>query len=290
MKKIIFICTGNTCRSPMAEGLFRKYLCERDLGFISVKSAGLAAAVGLPPSDNAVAAAQSLGADISAHRANALTQYDFEKDTYFICMTASHAAVLRQYTESDKIMVLNVTDPYMGNLAVYQSTAAQIVSHFDEIFSFVFCCYPPRTMKGADVEAVAKIEKTCFAHPWTPEGLLEGIENPTARFFVAVSEEKTVAYIGANNVSGEVYITNIAVLPTHRQKGIGELLLSYLLSVSKKENAEFVTLEVRESNQKAIRLYEKLEFSKCGHRKGFYRDPDEDALIFTHNFNSNIFM
>lgn len=285
MKKIIFVCTGNTCRSPMAEGLFHKYLRERNLDFISVKSAGLSAAVGLPPTDNAVAAAKEFGADISAHRSNALTQYDFEKNTYFICMTASHAAVLRQFVGKESIMTLDVPDPYMGDLSVYRTAAEKIVSQFDAVFHFVFGCLPPCTMRQGDVSAVAEIENVCFSHPWTTAGLAEETENPTARFFIAASEEKTVAYIGANNIAGEVYITNIAVLPAYRQRGIGELLLSYLLSVSEKERAEFVTLEVRESNQTAIRLYEKLGFIKCGLRKHFYRGPEEDALIFTHNFN-----
>lgn len=285
MKNIIFVCTGNTCRSPMAEGLFRKYLCERNLDFISVKSAGLAAAVGLPPSDNAVEAAAALGADISAHRSRALTQYDFSQDTYFVCMTSSHAMILRQYTKKEQILTLNVPDPYMGDLSVYMAAAEQITATFDTVFRFVFGCAPPRRMCLSDVESVAEIETACFAHPWTSAGLAEETENPTARFFVAESDGKPIAYIGANNIAGEVYITNIAVLPSYRKRGIGELLLSALLTASEKEQAEFVTLEVRKSNQAAIHLYEKLGFSKCGHRKGFYRDPDEDALIFTHNFH-----
>lgn len=285
MKTIIFVCTGNTCRSPMAEGLFRKYLCDRGLDFIPVKSAGLAAAVGLPPSDNAVQAAAALGADISAHRSNALTQYDFSSDTYFVCMTASHAMILRQYAEKEQILTLNVPDPYMGDLSVYMAVAEQITASFDTVFRFVFGCDPPREMRLSDVPSVAEIENACFAHPWTYEGLAEEVSNPTARFLVAESDGTSIAYIGANNIAGEVYITNIAVLPSYRGKGIGELLLSMLLTVSQKEKAEFVTLEVRESNQAAIHLYEKLGFLNCGHRKGFYRDPDEDALIFTHNFS-----
>lgn len=285
MKRIIFICTGNTCRSPMAEGLFRHYLSARGLDFIPVKSAGLAAAIGLPPSDHAVTAVKALGVDITAHRANALTQYDFTEESYFVCMTSSHAAILKQYTEEDKVLALDVPDPYMGDLEVYKATAEQIMSSFDSVFHFVFGCAPPQEMHLADVPSVALIEQASFSHPWTAEDLAEETENPTARFYVAKADGKAIAYIGANNIAGEVYITNIAVLPLYRKRGIGELLLRYLLSVSKKERAEFVTLEVRESNYAAIHLYEKLGFSKCGQRKGFYRDPDEGALIFTHSFN-----
>ncbi|MGN0559754.1 MAG: low molecular weight phosphatase family protein, partial [Candidatus Fimenecus sp.] len=56
MKTVYFICTGNTCRSPMAEGLFRLYLHNMHMDFIRVKSAGLAARCGDPPTENAVKA------------------------------------------------------------------------------------------------------------------------------------------------------------------------------------------------------------------------------------------
>ena len=88
MKNVYFICTGNTCRSPMAEGLFCAELEKQGLSSLcSVKSAGLAATVGAPPSDNAVSAAKKYGADISAHRSNALSQYDLSEENYYICMS-----------------------------------------------------------------------------------------------------------------------------------------------------------------------------------------------------------
>lgn len=290
MQKIVFVCTGNTCRSPMAEGLFRAYLQEKNMDFVAVSSAGLAAAAGLPPSDNAALAAKALGADISVHRSRGLTQYDLQEDTYFICMTAEHAAVLRRYLPQGQIMVLQVSDPYMGDYDVYLQCAKQIIKQFDAIFRFVFGFDDLRAMQECDISDVAEIERQCFAHPWTQEQLLEELDNPTARFYAAVLDGKAVAYMGANNIAGEVYITNVAVLPEYRGHGFASCLMAVLLSVSEKEKAEFVSLEVRESNQPAIRLYEKFGFTEQGRRKGFYRDPEEDALIFTHNFvktNSN---
>ncbi len=284
MKKIVFICTGNTCRSPMAEGLFRAYLLEKNMDFIEVSSAGLAAAAGAPPSDNAVLAAKKLGADISAHRSRGLTQYDLQEKTYFVCMTEEHASVLRRYVSAEHIIALQVSDPYMGGYDVYLKCAEQIIGQFDAIFHFVFGFDELRSMQACDISAIAEIERQCFAHPWTEEQLREEPDNPTARFYAVIINSRAVAYIGANNIAGEVYITNVAVLPEYRGKGFASCLMGVLLSVSSKEKAEFVSLEVRESNQTAIRLYEKLGFAEQGRRKRFYRDPEEDALIYTHNF------
>lgn len=86
MEQIIFICTGNTCRSPMAEGLFRAHNGEEKTG-LTAASAGLYTENGLPASANAVAAAGERGADISAHRSRQLTAEVAENAKYLVCMT-----------------------------------------------------------------------------------------------------------------------------------------------------------------------------------------------------------
>lgn len=284
MKTVCFICTGNTCRSPMAEGLFRLYLQNRHMDFVTVKSAGLAAACGMPPSDNAVSAARELGTDISAHRSKALTPYDFTDDAYFVCMTAEHAAILRQYVPHERIFVLNIPDPFMGDEHIYRLCAESIQEKLPSVFRFVFGIDAIKPMQAEDVKGISDIEKACFSHPWTKENLTEELCNPTARFFVAVKDGTAIGYIGANNIADEVYITNIAVLPKNREQGIGALLLQILTTFSEKEKANFITLEVRESNAPAVALYEKYGFQPVGKRKNFYRDPQEDAVIYTKYF------
>lgn len=137
-------------------------------------------------------------------------------------------------------------------------------------------------MNSSHIPDIAVIEKECFSAPWSEKMLAEELSNPFARFFVCISGENVCGYIGAHNVLGEVYITNVAVLPAYRKQGIGAMLVGFLLAYAKTENADFVTLEVRKSNFSARRLYERMNFKIVGERKNFYENPKEDAILMTY--------
>lgn len=119
--KILFVCTGNTCRSPMAEGIFRKILSEKKINDIECSSAGIFAMTGDEPTSNAVKACERFGVDISSHRARRITAYILDETDKFVCMTKEHAASLSMYVPSEKVLVLGegVPDPYGGNLEEY---------------------------------------------------------------------------------------------------------------------------------------------------------------------------
>lgn len=130
MDHIIFICTGNTCRSPMAEGLFRAHGGEEQTG-LAAASAGLFTQDGLPASDNAVTAAKELGADISAHRSRMLTHEMAQSARYLVCMTGAHYdRVCELFPDcADKVFTLtqrDVSDPFGGDLDTYRSAASEI--------------------------------------------------------------------------------------------------------------------------------------------------------------------
>lgn len=130
MDHIIFICTGNTCRSPMAEGLFRAHGGEEQTG-LAAASAGLFTQDGLPASDNAVTAAKELGADISAHRSRMLTHEMAQSARYLVCMTGAHYdRVCELFPDcADKVFTLtqrDVSDPFGGDLETYRRAAAEI--------------------------------------------------------------------------------------------------------------------------------------------------------------------
>ena len=106
--------------------------------------------------------------------------------------------------------------------------------------------------------------------------------NAFARFFVATYAGEIAGYVGAHNVLGEVYITNVAVFEKFRRKGVAKKLIDALLESAKAENGNFVTLEVRKSNIPAVSLYEKCGFEKVGERKNFYEKPRENAVLMTY--------
>ncbi|MGN1317317.1 MAG: ribosomal protein S18-alanine N-acetyltransferase [Acutalibacteraceae bacterium] len=137
-------------------------------------------------------------------------------------------------------------------------------------------------MGSCHVGEIARLEKECFSIPWSEDGLKNELNNAFARFFVATYTGEIAGYIGAHNVLGEVYITNVAVFEKYRRKGVAKRLIDTLLEAVKEEKGEFVTLEVRESNTSALSLYEKCGFEKVGERKNFYEKPRENAVLMTY--------
>lgn len=141
--KILFVCTGNTCRSPMAEGIFKKLLADRNITDIECSSAGLFAMTGDEVTPNSVKACERFGVDISAHRARRINEYILDETDEFVCMTQQHASSLSLYVPQEKIVVLGggIPDPYGGDLETYMICANAIktalVSQFDEIISEV---------------------------------------------------------------------------------------------------------------------------------------------------------
>lgn len=134
-------------------------------------------------------------------------------------------------------------------------------------------------MKEEEIPQVAALEQACFSEPWTEQGLRESYVRPEYLFVTATEEDQVVGYAGLYQVLDEGDITNIAVLPSAREKGIGTALTRALIEAGEQRNIQVFTLEVRVGNASAIHIYEKLGFVSAGVRKGFYEKPKEDALI-----------
>lgn len=138
----------------------------------------------------------------------------------------------------------------------------------------------PMTKKH--IKEVAEIEKRCFTIPWSKKSFEDELtKNTFAIYVVAVdTENKSLAgYGGMWHVVNEGHITNIAVDPIYRQKGIGKLILNELIKIAYEKQMIGLTLEVRLNNEPAKNLYKELGFKLEGIRKEYYSDTKEDALI-----------
>jgi len=137
-----------------------------------------------------------------------------------------------------------------------------------------------RKMEVADINSVVDIEENCFPIPWTKNTFLtELTKNKLAKYCVVEVDGVVAAYGGMWLVVDEAHITNIAVHPKYRGKGIGKKVVEGLIEEGHKINIYRMTLEVRRSNLTAQGLYKKLGFVLCGIRPGYYQDNEEDALI-----------
>lgn len=278
---ITFICTGNTCRSPMAEGLFKKIIEERNLENITCSSCGIYAYAGDCATSGAVEAAGKLGADISAHRSRPFSQYVADETDLFVCMTDSHALAVKSVIAQKKVIVLGggVADPYGGDGEIYSACAAEIKQHLEILADFIIMRVEP--FSEADVKGIASIEKECFSAPWSEDSIRVELENKNARFLVAKSDEKVLGYIGVHEIAGEGYIANVAVSKNYRRFGIASALLDRAEKGAKERGCDFISLEVRKSNVPAITLYKKRGYTVRGERKNFYSDPVENGIIMT---------
>lgn len=124
--KLIFVCTGNTCRSPMAQAIFTDMAKDCGIDF-TTGSAGLHAQNGIPASENAVHACREIGLDLSGHSSKSIRDEDLTAVDLFVVMTMAHAQVLMAMgVPKDKIYILNVSDPFGGNLQVYRDCRDEI--------------------------------------------------------------------------------------------------------------------------------------------------------------------
>lgn len=134
-----------------------------------------------------------------------------------------------------------------------------------------------------DCAELAALDKRCFAVPWSQQSFLEETENRLATYIIAREDNKIIGYCGFWRVGDEVQITNIAVLPEYRQRGIASAMLDEMTAEC--DDAEQIVLEVRESNTAAIGLYEKYGFESAGVRKNFYRSPTENGIVMIRRKN-----
>jgi len=134
-------------------------------------------------------------------------------------------------------------------------------------------------MDEGHVAQIAQIETECFSDPWSVRSITSELNNPLSLWFVAMNGEEVVGYVGSQSVLDEADMMNLAVSGLYRRQKIGEQLVELLIENLKKRAVKSLSLEVRISNEPAIRLYEKMGFVQVGRRPKYYTNPREDALI-----------
>lgn len=135
-------------------------------------------------------------------------------------------------------------------------------------------------MAAADLPAVLRIEGLSFSTSWPMNAFANEIrDNKLAHYFVGRIGSHVVAYGGIWVILEDSHITTIAVHPDYRRQKLGEEMLLTLLDRAISQGASWITLEVRESNDAAQRLYRKYGFTTVSTRRGYYSDNGENALV-----------
>jgi len=146
-----------------------------------------------------------------------------------------------------------------------------------------------RPATAADIDAIVAIERVAFSDPpWSRSSFVRLLKDPYVQFLVAEAADPlggppaaatVVGYVVTYVVVDEADISNLAVSPECRGRGVGRRLLEAAIAGVESVGVRTVYLEVRESNTVALRLYDSRGFGVVGRRSAYYRHPAEDALI-----------
>ena len=142
-------------------------------------------------------------------------------------------------------------------------------------------CFIRPVASEADIDDILRIESISFTNPWTREMYLSELEHRDVSFFYIARDAvgEAIGFCSWWLILDEVHINNLAVLPEHRRGGVASALLERVLTEGAGRGARRATLEVRRSNNAALKLYEKFGFRVTAVRRSYYTRPDEDALV-----------
>jgi [ribosomal protein S18]-alanine N-acetyltransferase len=135
-----------------------------------------------------------------------------------------------------------------------------------------------RQLAYADLPQVIAIERRAFPTPWSLAMFVLELSKPSGICLAALEDGELVGYLVCSRYDTVWHLMNVAVEPDKRRRGIASVLLERLFEQADKPSEQY-TLEVRTSNDAAIRLYERFGFRAAGRRRAYYHDNREDALI-----------
>jgi ribosomal-protein-alanine N-acetyltransferase len=135
-----------------------------------------------------------------------------------------------------------------------------------------------RRLTYADLPHVIAIERRAFPTPWSLAMFVLELSKPSGICLAALREDELVGYLVCSRYDTVWHVMNVAVDDRYLRRGIARSLLTRLFELADRPNMQY-TLEVRTSNGAAITLYEGFGFRAAGHRRAYYHDNREDALI-----------
>lgn len=135
-------------------------------------------------------------------------------------------------------------------------------------------------MQLSDLKTVLKIEEQSFSTSWTFNAFIyELLVNEKATYYTFKVKNQIIAYIGYWLLDDDIHITNLAVAPIFRKRGVASQLINFIIRKAKSIGVSQVSLEVRISNQEAIKLYEKIGFNKGKLLKKYYKREDGIEMV-----------
>ncbi len=140
-------------------------------------------------------------------------------------------------------------------------------------------------MHDGDLDAVIAIEQTAYSHPWTRGNFRDALASGYWAQCLLVNDE-LLGYVIAMEGVQETHLLNITVAPARQRQGWAHMMLDALCLWSRRRAAEWLWLEVRESNQRALQVYERYGFRRVGLRKDYYpadRQQREHAVVMSLN-------
>ena len=143
-----------------------------------------------------------------------------------------------------------------------------------------------RPATAADVPAMMAVEqRAATAAHWSVADYARLFAAGSQYLALVLEEQQVEGFVVGRGMGAEWELENIAVAGAARRRGLGTRLVAELLDRARQAGAHHIFLEVRESNRAARSLYEKWAFVECGRRKGYYRQPDEDAVLYRFTFS-----
>lgn len=138
-----------------------------------------------------------------------------------------------------------------------------------------------REMTVEDLDQVMELERDLFHDPWTREGYFTFLIREDTLFLAVEEKGSILACCGVLLVLDEGDILNVAVRRDRQREGIGQFLMESLIRLAGEQGVTTLHLEVRSGNDTAIRLYERVGFTRDGIRRKYYTNPVEDAVLMT---------